>query len=358
MLSPPHLLRISSDEQVTIALHLPVTDIHHYLSCCSTLYHSMDRNKIWKYLIIRDILPIQDFKRQLSWIEQTMNIFHFTSYQYLYKAFYEFNFPLCSYYSCIAEGIFLPKGILLCIQYDLEQKSCFGYFYSGVIEKFQILYNSSSNEIYPMNRFYTDNGPGYLNRFFLSPTKYADHLQFTSYWKKLMQFIHIRHHPMLSELQFYHLNWNYQYLSGLFIGDYGYPNGNEIVHISFNHQDGTRQFTCLQGMKITGDVFVPANKISFEMDLASNFRFMNMDLQTCCEQLCTELEITSELLMSRLQKAIFICTGRGCVSTPHRWMPEWVPAAMVVNEVSGEERRPIFSVLFYGTWIDYYRFYI
>lgn len=355
----PFALRLSSDEQIAITLYLAVQDMYHYLSTCASLYHASDRHKIWKSLVIRDILPIQDFKLDLTWIDLTMEIFEFTSYQNLYKAFYEFNFPLCSYYSCIAEGIFLPKGILLCIQYDVEHKSCNGYFYSGVIEKFQILYNSSSNDIYPTNRFYTDKGPGYLNRFFLSPTKYADHLQFTSYWKKLMQFIHVRYYPTLSTLNFYHLDYNYQYLSGLFIGDYGYPNGNEIVLISFHNQGTNQQYASLQGMKITGDVFVPANKISFDMDLNSNFRFVNINPFACCDLLSSELGTTVDVLQSRLSKALFICTGKGCVSTPHRWMPEWVPAVMVVNPVSPEgERRPIFSVLFYGTWIDYYPFYI
>jgi hypothetical protein len=208
------LLELYKEGLLEILSYLNVKELNRFI-CTNQQTSKLNTTSLWRSLIHRDIACIQTESNHEEWIDKTMRVFQFESYVVLYKAFISYHFPLCSYYSCIAEGIYLPKGILLQIKYSIQHDSCIGYFSTGVIlEAFNIYYNKHNTDIYPANRFYTDNGPGYLNRFYLAATKYADHLHFCSKWKPLMQFTHIRIESNLIRIPFHTTSYSLQDVTG------------------------------------------------------------------------------------------------------------------------------------------------
>jgi hypothetical protein len=122
-------------------------------------------------------------------------------------------------------------------------------------------------------------------------------------------------------------------LCGLFYGIYG-AHGDEILHVTATKGENG-DYTKLKGLKITGDPNVPAQKVSFLIDLKQRLNELPHDPRPIILTTKEGAMYIADLadLMSRV---VVVFRGTGCINIdPAIWDPEYRPLVYIAYVNSG-----------------------
>lgn len=393
------MIKISSinhDLVIKSLTFIQIQDISSF-SKSSKLYNtffSEDNNiscrALWTQLILRDIIPVQtdvsSFFNFEEWIEHIKKGLFIESLTSIYKLFSKFKYPLMSMYRLIPidTWTYFRGGViqielrtdqandkcrLVCTvneMTDLFKLSEYTLFFDETENR---LRSASSDECFYM---------GILDsaiELCLTVYGFEDKERTTTITFAPIRSINYSQIPLYSNKSMTpKSNTNLNSLTGLFTGVYG-PYGTEVVHVTYDSIDNNNSSTKfrLTGRKVIGDAYVPANKITFEVNYSNSGKVMAVNLTppfsaTSINNLLARISVRERLRRGGVIGGI----GKGTISYYLNWNPSTQPLLYIfyangmepeeenidrITNVSDDDSRNIiFSIVFHTLTVDFRRY--